>query len=71
MTTSATDPYPFAPPNWDGKSGLHQYLQPEYGTFSHDNKPREGYDLCPCGCKYWDGDRCHSCGETYKEDQTE
>ena len=28
--------------------------------------PREGVDRCLCGAKYWDGDRCHSCGEHWK-----
>ena len=21
----------------------------------------EGYDRCPCGCKYWEQDRCIDC----------
>lgn len=28
--------------------------------------PREGVDRCSCGSKYWDGTRCHSCGEEFK-----
>jgi hypothetical protein len=28
--------------------------------------PREGIDRCACGGKYWDGDRCHSCGERFR-----
>lgn len=28
--------------------------------------PREGVDRCSCGAKYWDGDRCHSCGERFR-----
>lgn len=28
--------------------------------------PREGIDRCYCGSKYWDGDTCHSCGDTYR-----
>lgn len=27
--------------------------------------PEEGCDRCACGSKYWDGDRCHSCGEKF------
>jgi hypothetical protein len=27
--------------------------------------PREGIDRCGCGSKYWDGDRCHSCGDQF------
>lgn len=23
---------------------------------------REGVDRCPCGAKYWEGDRCVDCG---------
>ncbi len=28
-------------------------------------QPREGLDRCGCGSKYWDGTRCHSCGEAF------
>jgi len=24
-----------------------------------------GCDRCWCGCKYWDADTCHSCGESF------
>jgi len=24
----------------------------------------EGVDRCPCGCKYWEDDRCVDCGGT-------
>lgn len=27
--------------------------------------PVEGCDRCVCGAKYWDGDRCHSCGDRW------
>lgn len=27
--------------------------------------PEEGATRCACGSKYWDEDRCHSCGELY------
>lgn len=29
------------------------------------NTPEEGVDRCACGSKYWDGDRCHSCGDRF------
>lgn len=32
--------------------------------------PREGIDRCACGCKYWDGNRCHSCKEIFQPDAT-
>jgi len=28
--------------------------------------PIEGVTRCPCGAKYWDGNVCHSCGETFR-----
>ena len=29
----------------------------------HGNEVRrEGVDVCPCGCKYWEHDRCIDCG---------
>jgi len=28
--------------------------------------PREGVGRCHCGAKYWDGNRCHSCGEEFR-----
>lgn len=29
----------------------------------HGNRvAREGVDRCPCGCKYWEHDRCVDCG---------
>lgn len=24
---------------------------------------QEGVDVCDCGCKYWENDRCVDCGE--------
>lgn len=31
-----------------------------------DPRPLEGVTRCACGCKYWDGTTCHSCGERWK-----
>lgn len=28
--------------------------------------PIEGCTRCDCGCKYWDGNVCHSCGSKYR-----
>ena len=28
------------------------------------NKRDSGCDRCPCGCKYWENDRCIDCGGT-------
>jgi hypothetical protein len=28
-------------------------------------QPREGCDRCYCGAKYWENDRCVSCGERW------
>ena len=28
---------------------------------------REGLTFCWCGCKYWENDICHSCGEPVKK----
>lgn len=25
----------------------------------------EGVDRCPCGCKYWENDRCIDCGNDF------
>lgn len=30
--------------------------------------PEEGVSRCPCGCKYWDGDHCHDCGDRWRPD---
>ena len=27
--------------------------------------PIDGTDVCFCGSKYWDGNRCHSCGDKF------
>ncbi len=33
--------------------------------------PEEGMTRCYCGAKYWDGNKCHSCGATWDgTDQT-
>jgi hypothetical protein len=32
--------------------------------------PVSGVTLCPCGAKYWDGNRCASCGERYRPDDS-
>jgi len=33
-------------------------------SFRLGNRVRqEGVDRCPCGCKYWENDRCVDCGE--------
>lgn len=33
----------------------------------HDpNTPEEGCTRCDCGSKYWDGNRCHSCGDRFR-----
>lgn len=31
-------------------------------------RPLEGLTRCPCGAKYWDDDRCASCGDRYRPD---
>lgn len=32
----------------------------------HGNRlAREGCDRCACGCKYWESDRCVSCGAAF------
>ena len=33
-----------------------------------DEKPTEGVTRCECGSKYWDGDKCHDCGEKYRKE---
>jgi hypothetical protein len=36
-------------------------------TDNHGNKrAEEGVDRCPCGAKYWEHDRCVSCGEPFR-----
>lgn len=35
-------------------------------TTQSGTTPREGVDRCACGSKYWDANRCHSCGEAFK-----
>ncbi len=36
----------------------------------HGNKTaEEGCDRCPCGCKYWEKDRCIDCGTPHAEVQ--
>lgn len=32
--------------------------------------PIEGLTRCECGSKYWDGNRCHSCGDKYPTNMT-
>lgn len=32
---------------------------------------QEGCDLCHCGCKYWENDRCVDCGAPVSEKMTE
>lgn len=34
----------------------------QHGNF----QAREGCDRCSCGCKYWEKDRCVSCGEPFR-----
>lgn len=43
---------------------------PEPPADSHGNRVRrEGVDRCPCGCKYWENDRCVDCGGTEPESE--
>lgn len=38
-------------------------------TDKHGNTvAREGVDRCPCGCKYWENDRCVDCGASVRYD---
>jgi hypothetical protein len=31
------------------------------------DRPTEGVTRCACGAKYWDGDKCASCGDKYRK----
>jgi len=46
--------------------GAYATVQVEAGDFPAADGPYEGLTRCDCGAKYWDGDRCHSCGDRYR-----
>ena len=46
--------------------GAYATVQVEVGCFPAADGPYEGLTRCDCGAKYWDDDRCHSCGDRYR-----
>ena len=52
----------FRCPNARCKAGKAPWDTPEPNAVRED-----GVDRCPCGCKYWEGDRCIDCGGTVPE----
>lgn len=52
-----------------GHDGAHVFPKaaPAPGADKHGNlQAQEGCDRCGCGAKYWENDRCVSCGEAFQ-----
>ena len=43
--------------NWSGQTG--------FGGCEMTARPKDGLHRCDCGCKYWEGKKCHSCGQKW------
>jgi hypothetical protein len=49
----------------DGRGNIATYVRMQVPEAHGNRLAREGVDRCPCGAKYWEHDRCVSCGDKF------